>query len=159
LYASYYVERPEIPVEVVGRVLPRLENGATAMTERAPGASRGAAEAVSGAAPAAVFGGGGRGPAAAAPAYAAPTDPPPAYASTQPAAVTPAAGTELATQVVLHLRSPVTLADGQEALIPVIDREIAAERVSLHQPDVDARNPLASVELTNDGDTSLPPGV
>src|SRR6185437_3778262 len=71
----------------------------------------------------------------------------------------PAETTETATQVVFHMSRPVDVADGQEALLPVIDREVPAQRIALYQPDVDARHPLASVELTNDGDTGLPPGV
>src|SRR5262249_55014976 len=34
LYESYYVDRPEIPVEVVGRVLPRLDRGAVNISDK-----------------------------------------------------------------------------------------------------------------------------
>src|SRR5262249_17133627 len=40
LYASYYVRRPEIPVEVMGRVLPRLEEAAESAAARAASALR-----------------------------------------------------------------------------------------------------------------------
>jgi hypothetical protein len=124
LYASYYARRPEIPVEVMGRVLPRLDDAAESATARA--VSRLGARADDAA------------------------DPP---------AVAPATSTELMNQVVLHLPEPVSIADGEVALIPVIDRAMVAERVSIYEPDADARHPLASVELTNDGATTLPPGV
>jgi hypothetical protein len=62
-------------------------------------------------------------------------------------------------QIVLHLPEPVSIPDGEDALIPVIDRATVVERVSLYEPDVDARHPFASVELTNDGSTGLPPGA
>ena len=142
LYAAYYVDRPEIPVEVVGRVLPRLEEGAQSVNDAH------AARAEMG------FG-------APAPAFAAPSAPavPGMVAPPAPAGMTPAETTEDATQVVFHLPAPVTLASTQEGLLPVIARSIPAERVSLYQPDVDARHPLASIELHNDGDTGLPPGV
>ncbi|MBU6476012.1 MAG: hypothetical protein KGQ70_08605, partial [Alphaproteobacteria bacterium] len=32
-------------------------------------------------------------------------------------------------------------------------------RVSLYQPETNARHPLAAVEITNDGESSLPPGI
>jgi len=43
--------------------------------------------------------------------------------------------------------------------IPVIDRQVPAERLALFQSDATARNPMAAVRLTNDGDTGLPPGI
>ena len=138
LYESYYVDRPEIPVEVVGRVLPRLDDGARDLAENK------AVPAPSFAAPSYAFApsaGGG---------FAKPL---------APAAVDPAASTEAATQVVFHLAQPVTLDSGEEALLPILAHDIPAARVSLYQPDVQATSPLASVELTNDGDTGLPPGV
>lgn len=144
LYASYYVDRPEIPVEVVGRVLPRLEGGATTLARKASPALD---HANAGAA-----GGWAGGPA---PAFAAPMPYAPAAAATPALPVS----TEAATQVIFHLAEPVTLDSGREALIPILARDIPATRVSLYQPDVNAENPLASVELTNDGDTGLPPGV
>jgi hypothetical protein len=138
LYASYYVDRPEIPVEVVGRVLPRLEGGAMDVAEKAAPAA---------ADHAAAWGAGGN------VTYSAPMMPP------GPATVVPADTGEAATQVVFHVSTPVTLASGEQGLIPIIARDVPAERVSLYQPDVVATNPLTSVELTNDGDTGLPPGV
>lgn len=118
LYESYYVRRPEIPVEVIGRVLPRLDVAAESIAEMAPSCS-----------------GSSRGDG------------------------TVASSVELMDQIVLHLVEPVSISDGEDALIPVLDRAVPAARLSLYQPEVDARHPLSSVELTNDGDTSLPPGV
>ena len=34
IYAAYYVDRPEVPVEVFGRILPRPDVGAVARTRR-----------------------------------------------------------------------------------------------------------------------------
>jgi hypothetical protein len=138
LYQAYYVDRPEIPVEVVGRVLPRLDEGATGIAEkreRAPHA----------------FGAVDGGEAGA---------PMPAPFVPQPPVAPPRAeSTEAATQVVFHLPAPIDIAAGESALIPILDRKIPAERVSLYQPDVDAHNPIASVMLVNDTETGLPPGV
>ncbi|WP_437963404.1 DUF4139 domain-containing protein [Sorangium sp. So ce260] len=66
---------------------------------------------------------------------------------------------EAATQVVFHFPAPLTLASGQTALLPIVEREIPAERVWLYQPEASARSPLAAARLRNDGDTSLPPGA
>lgn len=142
LYASYYVDRPEIPVEVAGHVLPRLEGGVTAVTEKHMEslATRGRTDGAW-AVPGMVMG------------PAAPAAPP------MPAMVTPAETAEAATQVVFHLPAAVTLASGQAGLLPVIARQVPAEQVSLYQPDVQGRNPLTAVELRNDGDTGLPPGA
>ncbi|APR85847.1 Hypothetical protein A7982_11196 [Minicystis rosea] len=136
LYASYFVRRPEIPVEVMGRVLPRLDDAAESVAARDPSPPPSPAGMVSGSS----------GPSR---AEEAPDRP----------EVTPATSTELLNQVVFHLPKPVSIPDGEDALILVIEREIGAERVSLYQPDVEARHPLASVELTNDGVTGLPPGA
>lgn len=141
LYQAYYVDRPEIPVEVVGRVLPRLDVGAAGIAEKRERGVR---------AFGAVDGG------EAAPSLApmpAPFGPPP------PAAPPRAESTEAATQVVFHLPAPIDIAAGESALIPILDRRIPAERVSVYQPDVDAHNPIASVMLANDSETGLPPGV
>jgi hypothetical protein len=44
-------------------------------------------------------------------------------------------------------------------LLPFVSRDVPMERVSLYQPDTNPRHPLAAVEIKNDGETSLPPGV
>ena len=139
LYQSYYVDRPEIPVEVAGRVLPRLDEGAIAVEDKAMNADARASM------PMGAGGGAGEsyGPPSMAPSPRAPL----------------AETVEQATQIVFHLPEPVTLASGESALIPIIDRAVPAERVSIYQPDVDARHAFASIVLDNDGDTGLPPGV
>src|SRR5262249_9498862 len=40
-----------------------------------------------------------------------------------------------------------------------LDRQVPAQRLALYQADTAARNPLAAVRLTNDGETGLPPGI
>src|SRR5262249_49461206 len=58
-----------------------------------------------------------------------------------------------------HLRAPVKIADGQSALLPVVSLDLPAERWSLYQPEIERKNPLFSVRLTNKSDTDLPPGA
>ncbi|WP_437643440.1 DUF4139 domain-containing protein [Sorangium sp. So ce362] len=128
LYEIYYVSRPEVPVDVAERVLPRLDEGAAALAARAARLARFHAGAA----------------AEAPPATAEKGEP---------------EREEAATQVVFHFPAPLTIASGQTALLPIVEREVPAERVGLYQREASARSPLASVRLRNDGDTSLPPGA
>lgn len=140
LYQAYYVERPEIPVEVAGRVLPRLDEGAVRVSEKHLSRTFGPSMA----APAMMGGGMAADMREAAPGYAPPAMP---------------EATEEATQIVFHLPAPISIAAGEQALIPIVEREVPAQRVSVYQPEAGSAHPFASVLLVNDGDTSLPPGV
>jgi hypothetical protein len=140
LYESYYVQRPEIPVEVVGRVLPRIDEGAVAVIT----AHRDKGVAFAGAA-------GGEAMPSAAP-FAPPA--PPELAPT-----TSAAPIEAATQVIFHLPEAVNVASGTTELVPIVDRLLTAERVALYQPETSPTNPLAAVRLVNETASGLPPGV
>ncbi|MCW5733121.1 MAG: DUF4139 domain-containing protein [Enhydrobacter sp.] len=144
LYEAYYVTRPEVPVEVAGRLNPYIDRGGVAASEMR---------------------------------RASPPPPPPAPASApalksrdaqfEMAAVPPgqAAGaeqiqaTDAATQVTFRFPNPVSVASGRTLSLPVIDRQVPAERLALYGTDPAARNPMAAVRLTNDGDTGLPPGI
>ncbi|HEY9344654.1 MAG TPA: hypothetical protein VIQ53_05035, partial [Inquilinus sp.] len=75
------------------------------------------------------------------------------------AQVTAAESGETATQVTFRLPEPVTVAAGHSLLVPIIDREIPAGRVDLYLPQTEPKHPLAAVDLKNDGQTGLPPGV
>jgi hypothetical protein len=141
LYEAYYVTRPEVPVEVGNRLMPNVDRGgvavATAQRERA---------------------------------FAPP--PPPAAPAPMPMQKAEAGrpmsqagnveqvdATDAATQVMFKFPSPVTVANGRTLSIPVIDRQVPSQRLALFQSDTTARNPMAAVRLTNDGDTGLPPGI
>ena len=143
LYEAYYVTRPEVPVEVAGRLNPTIDRGGVAASEM----------------------------------RAAPPPPPPAPASApamksrdqryEAAAAPPAqaAGadqiqaTDAATQVTFRFPDPVSVASGRTLSLPVIDRQVPAQRLALFGADPTARNPMAAVRLANDGDTGLPPGI
>jgi len=148
LYEAYFVNRPEVPVEVMGRVLPpRPDEGAIAtaqaslddrMQKSAPAPARmlERREADSSRA----FGG-----AMASMAPAAPPAP----------GETPVAVEEATTQVVFRYGKPATVAAGQSFIAPILDREVPAQRLALWQQ---GRHPLASVRLENDSAAALPPG-
>lgn len=152
LYQSYTVNRPEVPVEVAGRVLPPVDERA----RDADGAGLGRARAAAGAAPPAPMAMMDRmmaAPAAEA-VIAQDGDVPQQFAQ-----VTAAESGETATQVSFRLPEPVTVAAGHSLLVPIIDREIPAGRVDLYLPQTEPKHPLAAVDLKNDGQTGLPPGV
>jgi hypothetical protein len=136
LYDAYYVERPVVPVDVVGHVLPRLDEGALDIAKRHGRGLRFGA-------PSSVREG----------AATAPEQP------GELAEITPAETAESMSQVVYHLPSPVRLGDGESALLPVIAAAVPAERLSLYQPRTDPRRPLVSARIENDTDGDLPPGA
>ncbi|MBK3778031.1 DUF4139 domain-containing protein [Azospirillum brasilense] len=157
LYSAYFVNRPEVPVEVLGRVLPPPDEGAVAadaMAKAMEPAVRSRAAAESGAPT----------------AMAAPPAPAPAPAMSAPfagampqraAETTPAESTEATAQVLFRYPQPVTLANGGTMMMPITARAIPAERLSLYQPNTQPRHPLAALRLSNgdSGETGLPPGV
>ena len=168
LYQSYHVDRPEIPVEVLGRVMPRVDAGTIgtagnmerearlraqapvmAKTMRAPMAAAApmpqmamesmafADNAVEG------YAGGG---------IAADMD-------SLAMGATAAASAEATTQVLFHFADRLSLPAGQSLLMPFTSGKLEMTRLSVYQPDTHPRHPLAAVEMTNGGDSGLPPGV
>ena len=145
LYEAYYVTRPEIPVEVAGRLMPNVDRGGVQI------GGRPATPPLPAPSPRPVQKNIFQERAASAPAYAPP--PPPAGAADQFEA------TDAATQVVFKFPRPVSVENGRTLSIPILDRQVPAGRLALYQADAAARNPLAAVRLTNDGETGLPPGI
>jgi hypothetical protein len=145
LFESYYVTRPNVPVEVAGRVLPKLDTGSIgaelaardaaapspAPQQKAVAMARSAAEAV-------------------------PASPSPASV---PAQIEAAQAAESVTQIVFALPYKVSVAAGQSLVLPILDRELPAQRIDVYQSSADQRHPLAAIALNNDGETGLPPGV
>jgi hypothetical protein len=82
-----------------------------------------------------------------------------AAAAPEPAAVEAARAAEDATQIAFTAAEKVSVEAGQSLVLPLLDRDLPARQVDLYQPAADAHHPLAAVELTNAGDTGLPPGV
>jgi hypothetical protein len=142
LYQAYHVKRPEVPVEVMGRVLPPADDG---VLSRFRGDAAAKAETR------------GIAPAAAPPAPLAARQAPGPAMDLAPAAA--AETQEATTQVAFTLPAPVDAAAGTSLVVPILDRSVAIERLSLYQPQTSAKNPLAAVRLVNDTGTALPPGV
>jgi hypothetical protein len=136
IYRSYFVQRPEVPVEVLGRILPNVDTRARP-AELAKAAA----------------------PASAARAFASGAAPPP-MAPAQPAMAAPSEAvqaTEAAEETIFQLPTPVSLVAGHSANVPIIDRSVPATRVDLATGS--DPHPLSAVRITNDTGTSLPAGV
>jgi uncharacterized protein DUF4139 len=144
LYDAYYVKRPEVPVEVAGRLMPGIDRGGVEADQRKSLPM----------------------PAAPAPApyrpqqeRAATAAPPPPPSAAMAGAVEQTEASDAATQVVFKFPRPVSVENGRTLSIPIIDRQAPADRLALYQAETVARNPLAAIRLTNDGDSGLPPGI
>jgi hypothetical protein len=153
LYTAYYVNRPEIPVEVLGRILPNADDGAVDFADK---------------------GGEGMGRRASAPSDGAMAEsapmvmaapPPPAPMSEMDDIVVTASrpiaaeASEAATQVIFVIPGTVSVGNGQSLAVPIIDRDVPGAAISLYQPQTHPRHPLAAVRLTNATETGMPPGV
>jgi hypothetical protein len=139
LYNAYYVNRPEVPVEVAGRLMPNVDRGGVAMKTAAapppppvPAQQRSRLER---------------------------TTPSPTDNFSIAGAAEPAEAADAATQVTFKFPRPVTVANGRTLSIPVIERQLPAQRLALYEPNTNARNPMAALKLVNDGETGLPPGI
>ena len=156
IYEAYYVNRPEVPVEVVGRVLPPPDAGAMSREEAKSGFDRRLAPANAAAAQA---------PAprqknldeadkiAGRPGIGA------GRAADLARIVDAAEVAEGMTQVSFRLATPVNIGSGQSAIVPLLDKDVPIARLALYQPETSAAHPLASVRLKNDTTNGLPPGV
>ncbi|GEO82992.1 hypothetical protein [Pararhodospirillum oryzae] len=147
LYAPYHVERPRIPVEVYGRLLPSPDTGAArggAAVQAAPLALP-QPEAM----PARLR-------AAKAPFeadFGATAD-----ASSESPPLPLPAPTTVTAQVLFTLAGPVTLGEGQTLLAPLLDQTLPVRRVTHVRAARPADPPLAALSLTNATTAALPPG-
>jgi len=157
LYDKYYVQRESVPVEVLGRVSPRRDDGSTG-GEDSDWEQNGQGSPIE--------------PAPSPPA--APVMPAPAAAkavdqeeevmvtgsriSTEPGQVA-AESAESATSVIFTLSNAVTAGSGQSLAVPILDREVPAQLISFYQPYTHPTHPLSAVKLSNDTGTGLPPGI
>ncbi|HEV2550144.1 MAG TPA: DUF4139 domain-containing protein [Stellaceae bacterium] len=161
IYEAYYIDRPEVPVEVAGRVLPRPDTGVMQREEakadldqiRTPAANAAPAPPKEALRKRDLEGdlkfagkpglGAGRG----------------VHADDLARGINTAEAAEGMTQVSFRLPTPITIGSGQSAIVPLLDKDIPIVRLALYQPETSAAHPLASVRLKNDTMNGLPPGV
>lgn len=148
LYQSYYVARPEVPVEVLGRVLPGADTGAVPASPPAAQPMRiadsRAMQKMMADQPMAEM------------ALSATAVADPAPMSGGAMAVSRDASTA---QVRFHVAEPVSVRHGESVMIPIVDQTFEAARIALYQPATHASHPLAAVRMRNDAASALPPGV
>ncbi len=141
IYQSYYVQRPEVPVEILGRILPSVD---TRARPAEPPMQKAASP-----------------PAGAARMLAAPAPPPAPAPMPQAEVMAQAADQVQAAEgveaTIFQLPTPVVLAAGHTASVPIIDRSIPAERIDLATGD--DTHPLSAIRITNDTGSSMPAGV
>ena len=137
IYRSYFVARPEVPVEVLSRLLPDVDSRARGGLEPAPPPPPPAPAAVGVAPPLMAM-------------KAAPGLP---MARPEQAV----AATEGAEETVFTVPTPISLAAGHSASVPIIDAEFPAARISL--ATAGSAHPLAAIRLVNRSQNSLPAGV
>ena len=155
LYDAYYVSRPEVPVEVLGRVLPKVDDGAVAVPQ--------SPQVAAAPAPAKAYASRGLSLSELTSGAGAPPPPAPMPAMAPPpgrmAELAAAESSEATTQVTFHHPGPVSVANGHSLLLPIVNRVVPAARLALYQPATQPRHPLAAVRLSNDGAAGLPPGI
>ncbi|MBX2806823.1 MAG: DUF4139 domain-containing protein [Hyphomicrobiales bacterium] len=152
LYTAFYADRPEVPVTVAQRIVPRKDE-ADAAVPAAPVAQEQymAKRSLTGRS------GGGIAGVFAMERAEAPTDP--IMDQELGGGALAAEAEEASTQISYRFPEKLTLANGSTMMVPFVDREISASRVWLYQPDTNARHPLASVKVENDTETALPAGI
>jgi hypothetical protein len=156
LYQAYYVNRPEMPVEVAGRILATPDTG---VLGKPGGGAFGNADPRQ-----RLFAkqqkqqNNNTRPSSHAESTVAPAEEP-APAPDMAAAIDVAEAQEGVTQVAFRLPVPVSIKSGDSAIVPIVDRDFPVVRLSLHQPGIGGDHPLAALRLSNDGANGLPPGV
>lgn len=163
LYESYYLDRPFLPLRVMDRLMPRVDEGSTVLAitnpsaapENAPRRMNKAALMESPMVAGMAAGhGGGMEMMAADMAYAVAPPMPATMAGAQTAIAEQATAS-----MVFRFPQSFDLPAGNTMMLPVIGRDIPAQQLWLYQPDTNARHPLTAVSLQNDSETGLPPGI
>ena len=163
IYASYYASRPEVPVEVLGHLLPEPDERATAsgMISAVQGAVAPSFEPEDGDASVRVQAQRRMMPMRAGKGANGVTGfmfaPMPAPAPAMAAPMEQAQASETVVDTSFHIPTPIDLARGNTASVPILDKSIPAEQLDL----LPARStrPITALRLTNTLPTSLPAGI
>ena len=169
LYQSYRVDRPEIPVEVFGRVMPRVDSGVIARArdmegdvieeqenrregkmKSAPMQKNMMAMSADMAVSSEGFVGGG---------MAMPSAAPVASLRNMAQGANAAQSSEATTQVLFRFPDKFSVTAGETMMLPFVSRDVSMEKLALYQPETSATHPLAAVRIKNDGASGLPPGI
>lgn len=161
LYTAFFSDRIEVPVTAGQRILPKQDDSDAMASARSADARPKAVSPMAGLTAQRQMEAqryrSGRAFESPAPVGTAP--PPPPMPDTLGTAAIAAEAEEAPTQLLYRFPSRISLATGHTMMVPFLDREVAATRTWLYQPDTHARRPLAAVRLRNDGDATLPAGI
>ncbi len=161
LYTAFFSDRIEVPVTAGQRILPKQDDSDAFASDRSADARPKAVSPMAGLTAQRQMEAqryrSGRAFESPAPVGTAP--PPPPMPDTLGTAAIAAEAEEAPTQLLYRFPSRISLATGHTMMVPFLDREVAATRTWLYQPDTHARRPLAAVRLRNDGDATLPAGI
>jgi hypothetical protein len=159
LYTAFFSDRIEVPVTAGQKILPEQDDSDAVAADRSAPRPAALGRTMAGIVPqqleAQRYRSGNSFQAA--PTAGAP--PPPPIPETLGSAAIAAEAEEAPTQLLYRFPSRISLATGHTMMVPFLDREVAASRTWLYQPDTHARRPLAAVRLRNDGDATLPAGI
>jgi hypothetical protein len=147
LYDSYFIPRPQIPVEIPGRFLPKPDQGSIAFK-----AARSSSGSGANAPMAAKLSAGNQMESDM--AYESPM----ADVATTNFANLPQSS-DLSAQIYFQFPKPASVESGGSLVLPIIQQTIPAKAVSWFQPATNLNHPLSAVRLMNDGKTSFPPGL
>jgi exonuclease VII small subunit len=151
LYDSVFNARPNVPIEMPGRIVPRADTGTVVAQNFAAAPSYAPAAAVARAArPAAA-------PAAMLSHFAFAEASAPAPILAQVADL--ASSQDQGTQVSYRFPLPVSVGTGRSLAVPIIVQDFSAQRLAQYQPQVSSQFPLAAMELVNKSGNGLPPGA
>ncbi len=168
LYQPYYVDRPIMPVEVLGRVLPRPDTGIVGKTlnmeadremnehKKAQFPSRRQAQIAAKNERVASF---GQTEEIVASEMPASVSTPPVDKGSQFVKTQTTISEEASTQVLFRFPNTFSLAAGHSLMLPFVSRELPVEHLWLYQSETHATHPLAALRVKNDGKTGLPPGI
>jgi hypothetical protein len=161
LYDSVFNQRPNVPIEMPGRMVPRADTGTVQaqtfaiapLYATAPAPAPAAARARPAPAPTL----------APAPAMSARLTDEQASAPEAPPLLAQvadlASSRDQGTQVSYRFPLPVSVGTGRSLAVPIIVQEFSAQRLAHYQPQVSSQFPLAAMELMNTSPHGLPPGA
>ena len=164
LYESYHVSRPELPVKIMDRVMPRTDSGVIEYAEEDGASNFGGMKEARLEKKSFNSLGAARGMAMAdmaAPMESSMEMMASSYMPTAPqlAQTVNAAASETASQMVFKFPYTVDLKAGHSLMLPYAQLNLPAERLYVYQPETNRTHPLASVLVKNVSDSALPPGI
>tara|TARA_R110002124_G_scaffold64985_1_gene177195 strand:- start:83783 stop:85894 length:2112 start_codon:yes stop_codon:yes gene_type:complete len=165
LYESYHVDRPELPVKIMDRVMPRTDQGVMQSASNAGGMGSSMNRTKrssmmqktqmmfdesndymeSDIMPSEVF--------SMTPAQA------PSFAPSNMAQTISAAASETASQMVFKFPHGVDLKASHSLMLPYAQLTLPTEELYVYQPDTHSTHPFASMLVTNNSNSALPPGI